>query len=454
MPTRHALLRGFNLAEQTNVRALAAQVIGPLLRQQGSLSSQLPGALSRCPEQDRPLLQQFCFGTMRELFRLEAIASRLLKKPFEKRDAELQALLLVGLWQLRNSRIPPHAALNETVNATSTLNHGWARKLFNAVLRRYQREARQLEADLASDPSFRWNHPQWMISKLQHNWPDHWQEILAANDQQAPMTLRVNKRQLTLDNALERLSEAGIAAVPGRFADTALVLDQAVDVQRIPGFDRGWFSVQDEAAQLAAGLLDAAPGQRVLDACAAPGGKLCHLLESTPDLKEVLAIELEPARAQRITDNLNRLGLEQDCRLLIADATSRDWWDGQSFERILIDAPCSATGVIRRHPDIKLLRQGEDISTLAQIQLAMLGNLWSMLSPGGRLVYATCSVFSQENERIIQRFLQQQPDAVHIPIDAEWGEPRPFGRQLFPAPGGHDGFFYAVLSKGEGPTTS
>jgi len=189
------------LADHINVRALAAQVLAPLLRQHGSLSSHLPDALQHCPEQDRPLLQQLCFGTMRELFRLQVIAAKLLQKPFQERDYELQALLLVGLWQLRHSRIPAHAALNETVNATEALNHGWARKLINAVLRRYQREADQLDASLADEPQFRWNHPQWMISKLQHNWPEQWQEILAANDQQAPMTLRVNKRLLTLESA-------------------------------------------------------------------------------------------------------------------------------------------------------------------------------------------------------------------------------------------------------------
>ena len=437
-----------------NVRALAAQVLGPLLRQHGSLSSHLPDALNHCPEQDRALLQQLCFGTMRELFRLEAIADKLLKKPFQSRDFELQALLLIGLWQLRYSRIPPHAALNETVDACSALNHDWARKLINAVLRRYQRDAESLEASLSSTPQFRWNHPQWMISKLAHNWPDHWQSILAANDQQAPMTLRVNKRQLTLESAQIKLQEAGIASSPGPFSDSALVLEQAVDVHRIPEFAQGSFSVQDEAAQLAAGLVDARAGQRVLDACAAPGGKLCHLLEATPGLQDVVAVELEPARAQRITDNLMRLGLELECRLLTADATSQDWWDGTPFDRILVDAPCSGTGVIRRHPDIKLLRRGEDIAALAQVQLNILDNLWQMLSPGGRLVYATCSVFSQENERIIERFLHQHQDAEHLPVEAEWGEARPFGRQLFPTPGGHDGFYYAVLGKTQEPIHS
>lgn len=442
------------MADSINVRALAAQVLAPLLRQHGSLSSHLPDALQHCPEQDRALLQQLCFGTMRELFRLEVIADCLLKKPFQDRDYELQALLLIGLWQLRHSRIPAHAALNETVDATSALNHDWARKLINAVLRRYQREAELLETELAGKPQFLWNHPQWMISKLEHNWPEHWQTILEANDQQAPMTLRVNKRQLTLESAQTKLQEAGMPSSPGQFSDTALVLEQAVDVRRIPGFDQGWFSVQDEAAQLSAGLLDARAGQRVLDACAAPGGKLCHLLEATPGLQDVVAVELEPARAQRITDNLMRLGLELECRLLTANATSQDWWDRQPFDRILIDAPCSGTGVIRRHPDIKLLRRGEDINALAQVQLSILSNLWPMLAPGGRLVYATCSVFSQENERIIERFIKQHPDACHLPIHANWGEARPYGRQLFPQPGGHDGFYYAVLTKTEEPIAS
>jgi len=442
------------LADSINVRALAAQVLAPLLRQHGSLSSHLPDALQHCPEQDRALLQQLCFGTMRELFRLEVIADSLLKKPFQDRDYELQALLLIGLWQLRHSRIPAHAALNETVDATSALNHDWARKLINAVLRRYQREAEQLEAGLANNPQFRWNHPQWMVSKLEHNWPEHWQTILEANDQQAPMTLRVNKRLLTLESAQKKLQEAEIPSSPGQFSDAALVLEHAVDVRRIPGFDQGLFSVQDEAAQLAAGLLDARAGQRVLDACAAPGGKLCHLLEATPGLQDVVAVELEPARVQRMTDNLMRLKLELECRLLTADATSQDWWDRQPFDRILIDAPCSGSGVIRRHPDIKLLRRGEDINALAQVQLNILNNLWSMLSPGGRLVYATCSVFSQENERIIERFLKQRPDACHVPINANWGEARPYGRQLFPQPAGHDGFYYAVLIKAEEPAAS
>lgn len=435
------------MADSINIRALAANALGPLLRQHGSLSTHLPDALEHCPQQDRALLQQLCYGTMRELFRLQALAARLLQKPFKRQDSDLQALLLIGLWQLRSSRIPAHAALHETVEATEVLNKPWAKKLFNAVLRRYQREQDKLEQALSEDPCFTWNHPQWFIDKLSHNWPEHWQSILHANDQQAPLTLRTNGRQLSRRQALEQLAEAGIDATPCRFSPVGLSLSQAMDVNAVPGFAAGQFSVQDEAAQLAAELVDAKPGERILDACAAPGGKLCHLLEATPGLQEVIAVELEPARAQRIADNLQRLGLELECRTLTADASSQDWWDGIAFDRILVDAPCSGTGVIRRHPDIKWLRKGDEIAALAQVQLNILANLWQMLKPGGRLVYATCSIFSQENERIIERFLRQQNDARHETIDAKWGEARPFGRQLFPLNGGHDGFYYAVLNK-------
>ncbi len=439
--------RGYVLAELINIRALAARVLEPLLRQHGSLSTHLPEALDHCPDQDRALLQQLCYGSMRELFRLQALAGKLLKKPFKPQDMDLQALLLIGLWQLKFSRIPAHAALHQTVEATLVLNKSWAKPLFNAVLRRYQREQAQLEQSLADDPCFTWNHPQWFIDKLSHNWPEHWQSILAANDQQAPLTLRTNARQLSRDQALQQLADAGIDATACQFSDVGLTLKQAMDVNAIPGFASGQFSVQDEAAQLAAELVDAQAGERVLDACAAPGGKLCHLLERTPGLQETIAVELEPARAQRISDNLQRLGLELECRVITADASGQEWWDGNGFDRILVDAPCSGTGVIRRHPDIKWLRRGDEIAALAQVQLNILSNLWQMLKPGGRLVYATCSVFSQENERIIERFLRLQADARHHAIAAEWGEARPCGRQLFPQIGGHDGFYYAVLEK-------
>lgn len=432
-----------------NIRAQAAQVLAPLLGQHGSLKAHLPEALKQCPVEERPLLQQLCYGTLRELYRLNALAESLLQRPFREADLDLQALLLIGLYQLRSMRIPAHAAVNETVNAITDLNKPWARKLFNAVLRRYQREQQTLEQGLEQHPGFRCNHPQWMIDKLSHNWPGQWQEILQQNDRQAPMTLRINKRLLTRDKALALLSEHSIDAYPGQFCDSAIYLEHAVDIARIPGFEQGYFSVQDEAAQLACELLACQPGDRVLDACAAPGGKLCHLLEANPQLGEVVAVEMEPARAERIRDNLARLHLASECLLHLGDASASSWWDGKLFDRILVDAPCSGTGVIRRNPDIKLLRRNEDIVALADMQLAILGNLWPMLKPGGRLVYATCSVFSQENERVIERFAKQHSDLQIEPIAADWGIQGHYGRQLFPQERGHDGFFYAVLTKAD-----
>jgi 16S rRNA (cytosine967-C5)-methyltransferase len=284
-----------------------------------------------------------------------------------------------------------------------------------------------------------------MISKLQHNWPDHWPQILLANDQPAPMTLRLNTHQSSRMAYLDQLHIAGIDAVPGAFADTAIYLTQACDVTELPGFADGLVSVQDEAAQLAAQLLDLKPGQRVLDACAAPGGKLCQILEQEPGLAAVEAVELDQRRIERIQQNLLRLKLE--CKVTKGDAAASDWWDGQRYDRILLDAPCSATGVIRRHPDIKYLRRNEDLKRMAELQLSILQNCWQMLSPGGKLVYATCSIFPQENERVLERFMKAELAAVHRPISANWGHARPLGRQLFPQQDGHDGFYYAVLEK-------
>ncbi|MCV6589220.1 MAG: 16S rRNA (cytosine(967)-C(5))-methyltransferase RsmB [Marinobacterium sp.] len=428
----------------TNIRALAAQSLAPLIRHQGSLKTLLPGALARCPERDRALLQQLCYGVMRYHPQLSLLSRKLLKKPFASKDYDLLVLLWSGLYQLEHMRIAPHAAISETVAGARVLGKEWATGLLNAVLRRYQREHETLKAALAEKPAFRYNHPDWFVQKLQHNWPEHWQQILNENNASAPMTLRVNARQHSRERYLQQLHDAGIEAHACQFAAEGIQLAQPCDVGTLPGFADGTVSVQDEAAQLSAELLALQPDQRLLDACAAPGGKLCHALEQQPDL-EAIAIELEQSRAGRIRDNLARLQL--DAEVKIADAALQDWWDGRPFERILVDAPCSATGVIRRNPDICFLRKGEDIATLSDIQLAVLSNCWQMLAPGGRLVYATCSIFPQENERLIARFLKQVGDASHQPIVADWGIERPLGRQLMPQPDGHDGFYYCVLTK-------
>ncbi|MBY4677728.1 16S rRNA (cytosine(967)-C(5))-methyltransferase RsmB [Marinobacterium arenosum] len=435
----------------TNLRALAASTLAPLLHHQGSLKSQMASALAQCEPRDRALLQAICYGVMRYQPQLAALSKLLLKRPFKARDLDVRALLWVGLYQLEHLRVPPHAAISETVAAAETLGKGWAKGLLNAVQRRYQRERNTLYEQLQSEPSFRYNHPGWLIDKLQHNWPDHWQQILEQNDHNGPMTLRVNVARISRDDYLQQLQEAGIAARPCRFAKQGLTLAEPCDVSVLPGFDDGLVSVQDEAAQLAGELLQLEPGQRLLDACAAPGGKLCHALELQSGLADTVAVELDAGRAERIEQNLERLDLQ--AALVIGDASSDDWWDGTAFDRVLVDAPCSATGVIRRNPDIKYLRRSEDIKALADLQLAVLSNSWRMLKPGGRLVYATCSIFPQENERLVQRFLKQTDDACHCPIEADWGLPCDTGRQLLPQRDGHDGFYYAVLEKAKKSVT-
>ena len=433
-------------SEPLNLRAQVAQTLLPLLKHRGSLSSLLPAALAKANERDRGLMQQICYGTLRFWFRYDKLASLMLQKPFHPDEQDVQILLNSALYQLDQLSIPDHAVISESVEACKQIGKPWAGKLLNAVLRRYQREQETLTAKAKTLDGYIFNHPDWMLAKLKHNWPEQWQSILNANDLPPPMCLRVNRQRVDRAGYLRLLDAAGIAATAGEHSPDAIYLESAVGVERLPKFADGWVSVQDEAAQLAAGLLAPSPGMRLLDACAAPGGKLCHLLELEPACK-VDAVELEARRAVRITENLDRLGLT--ARIKIGDASGRDWWDQERYDQILVDAPCSATGVIRRNPDIKLLRQNEDILTLASLQLAILDNLWAMLKPGGTLLYATCSIFPQENERIIERFLKQQPSARHIPIDAPWGEAREFGRQLFPQPQGHDGFFYARLEQAQ-----
>ncbi|GAB2578453.1 16S rRNA (cytosine(967)-C(5))-methyltransferase RsmB [Nitrincola alkalisediminis] len=431
-----------------NVREAAAIVISHLIQQQGSLSTLLSDQFEAIPERDKALLQQLCYGTARDYYRLYALAGQFLKQPCDQTDTDVLALVLLGLYQLRDMRIPAHAAISETVSAISALGKPWAKGLINAILRRYQREGADIEKTLAlNDASYQFNHPTWMIEKLRHNWPEHWQSLLQNNDVKGPLCLRINALRSSMDQWDAQAQAHSIAYQSGRFSEHAIYLEEATDVHLIPGFDEGLLSIQDEAAQLASPLLMLAPGQRVLDACAAPGGKLCHLLESEAELSDVIALELNEGRIDRIYQNLERLGLQTRCQVLQADASSLDWWDGQLFDRILLDTPCSGTGVIRRNPDIKILRQNENILHLAKLQLDILENLWQVLKVDGVLVYATCSVFPQENERIIERFCKLHSDAHHDPIEAEWGIERPYGRQLFPQTAGHDGFFYARLIK-------
>lgn len=422
-------------------RAIAARVLQGVENGQ-SLSQSLPPALTQVAPEQRPQLQAVCYGSCRWYHRLDAELRDRLSKPLRKPDRIIHQLMLVALFQLRYSEQPSYAVLNETVEACRALDKPHLTGLVNGVLRAAEREGQPEPAD---DPT-RFSHPSWMVEKLRHNWPDDWQAILAANNAQAPMTLRVNARRFRRDDYLAQLQDAGIEASATRFAPHGIQLASPLPVDRLPWFADGAVSVQDEAAQLCTTLLDLAPGQRVLDACAAPGGKTCAILEACDDLQEVVAIDESADRLPRVRENLDRLDLTATLKQADAAATDQ-WWDGTPFDRILLDVPCSASGVIRRHPDIKLLRRESDIVPLAAIQLGLLAAMWRILQPGGRLVYATCSVFPQENHRIIQRFLKQQTGAVLVSPEVPWGRDMGAGRQLLPDPVSHDGFFYAVLEK-------
>jgi len=429
-----------------NPRLAAAKALAAVLSGKASLNSSLPTQMDKVEDRDRGFTQDLAFGTARWQPRLSALAAKLLQKPFKAADADVEALLLVGLYQLLYTRVPAHAAIGETVGCADKLKKPWAKALLNAVLRRAQRESETLLAELEHDPVVRTAHPRWLQKSLKAFWPQQWEAICAANNAHPPMILRVNRRHHTRDAYLDLLSEAGIAARACVYSRDGIILDAATDVRSLPGFAEGWISVQDEAAQLAADLLDLAPGQRVLDACCAPGGKTCHILEAEPALAGVVAVDLEAKRLVRVRENLERLGLSAE--LIAADGRdTATWWDGKPFQRILLDAPCSATGVIRRHPDIKLTRQPEDIAALALLQGELLDALWKTLEVGGILLYATCSTLPTENTEVIEAFLARTPGARELDLATAAGIKQPHGRQLLAQEGGHDGFYYAKLIK-------
>jgi len=423
-----------------SVRAIACQVVHDVVIHQLSLNTLLPAASELVAEKDKALLQELVFGTCRWYFHLEKQHNKFLKKPLHKHDKIAETLIKIGAYQLQYTRIPSHAALNETVAAAEELGIQKLKGLINAVLRKVTsiEKTSPLDNAIAS-------HPKWIREKLKYNWPEQFDSILQQNNQHPPMTLRVNQQRISREDYLKKLLSAEIDAKPSPFSPNGISLTKPCNVALLPNFSEGDLSVQDEAAQLSCTLLDLKPEQKVLDACAAPGGKTCAMLEAQESL-DMLALDSDPKRAALITENLERLKLS--AKVQTAQAEQIDtWWDKQQFDRILLDAPCSATGVIRRHPDIKLLRKEGDIKNLASLQLELLTSLWPTLKQGGKLLYATCSIFSQENSRIIERFLKSEPSAVLQPIKADWGIDTGFGQQLFPQQESHDGFFYACLSK-------
>lgn len=427
-----------------SVRRLAWEVLTHVFEGRRSLGEVLENAKNMHPlsPADQGFLQILCYQVCRYAFQIDALLAQFLQKPLRRQDSDIQQILRLGAVQLWHLNISAHAALAETMKLVPR-KKAWAKGLVNAVL--HKASALRWEEAVASLPlSEKTSHPGWLVEALQNAWPDSVGNILVANNVQAPMTLRVNRQKCIREQYWQLLQTAQIEAGLSPFAPDALILGKPVAVTALPHFAEGFVSVQDEAAQQAAYLLDVQPGQRVLDACAAPGGKTCHLLERCPTLR-LTALDNNPERLARIQENLTRLQLQ--AILKSGDATRKDWWDGQLFDRILLDAPCSATGVIRRHPDIKILRRPEDIPQLAKVQLVMLKNLWSMLKPGGKLLYATCSVLPQENEEVIASFLHSELGAHCASIDSNAPNPAKFGWQLFPEAGGHDGFYYALLEK-------
>lgn len=430
---------------QDSPRALAARVLAAVWR-----GTRLDEALSQSlspdfPARDAALVHELCYGTLRFEPRLEFWLTGLLARPLDAREPELRALLLLGLYQLSEMRVPPHAAIAETVEACRHLSKPWAVQLVNAVLRRFQREQAQLVRQLPQHAEAHYAHPRWLLERIRRDWPDHWREILEAGNQRPPLTLRVNRLRRTRAALLAELASAGIAAQACEFSADGVIALEPFDVRSQPGFAAGLFSVQDESAQLAAGLLELRAGMRVLDACAAPGGKTGHLLECCPQA-QVLALDNDAQRIAKIHENLQRLGLSAEVR--VADATRPDsWWDSRPFERILLDAPCSATGVIRRHPDIKARRRPAEVSAAVAAQTRMLAALWPLLASGGKLLYVTCSLLVEENAAQVDKFLAAHADARALPIAAHWGVASPPGRQILSGESRMDGFYYACLHK-------
>ena len=436
-------------ARRINARAAAARTVQEVVARARYLDTALAQTLASLPAaqaREAALIQEMTYGVLRWFHELETVAALFLTKPLKEKDRDIHALLLTGLYQLRHMRVAKHAAVTETVDAAAALKKPWAKNLLNACLRSYLREEARAQAAIAANPAAAFSHPAWLIDAFRCDWPENWRAILAANNERPPMVLRVNRLKFTRKQYLARLAAGGIPAAAMPTLPDAIRLETPVAVDALPGFAQGEVSVQDGAAQFAAVLLDAQAGERVLDACAAPGGKTGHLLERAPGLAELVALDREPARVALIEENLVRLGMT--ATIVTGDATDpRAWWDGRQFDRILADVPCSATGVIRRHPDIKVRRQPQDLPKLLETQTRILESLWPLLKPGGKLLYVTCSILTAENEKQLAAFLARHPEAAEDGLPPTAGVARVVGRQILPGESGMDGFYYACLRK-------
>jgi 16S rRNA (cytosine967-C5)-methyltransferase len=432
-------------------RSVAAHAVARILREGVTLDAALHDALAATPAGLGPSVRSLSYGAVRGYYRHEAILSRLLSQPVRSLDLLVRALMSVALFELEDARTPEYAVVDAAVKAAKATDAARASGLVNAVLRRYLRERKTVDADIARNPALRHASPIWLADRFRADWPVRWTQLLAAGDAQAPMWLRVDGRRATTESYLEKLREAGLGARAESRVPLAIALDAPCDVHELPGFDQGLVSVQDLGAQCVAFPLELSCGQRVLDACAAPGGKTALIAEREPSLARLVGVDIDPQRLTRVQENLVRGDLRAE--LVPGDLREPDaWWDGEPFDRILVDAPCSALGVIRRHPDIRLRKSPSEIDKLPLLQARLLAASWRMLAPGGRLVYATCTVTRSENRDVVAAFLAGTPDAGIVPPESwpgwpGFGEADGFGRQILPGEAGADGFYYAALLK-------
>ena len=428
------------MKKQLNLRSLAAQAVEQVLEQGQSLSNVLPPLQQKVSDKDKALLQELCFGVLRTLSQLDWLIGKLMSRPMTGKQRVVHYLIMVGIYQLLYTRIPPHAALAETVEGAVAIKRPQLKGLINGVLRQFQRQQEELLSEF-SRSEIRFLHPSWLLKRLQKAYPAQWEAIVEANNQRPPMWLRVNRVHHPRDSWLALLEKAGMKGFTHPAYPDAVRMETPVPVHALPGFEEGWVTVQDASAQGCITFLDPKNGEQILDLCAAPGGKTTHILEAAPEA-QVLAVDVDEQRLSRVYDNLKRLGVKAEVKQ--GDGRFPEQWCGnEQFDRILLDAPCSATGVIRRHPDIKWLRRDRDIAELAQLQSEILDAVWPHLKTGGTLVYATCSVLPEENSQQIKAFLQRTADAVL----SETGSADLPGQQNLPGAEEGDGFFYAKLIK-------
>jgi 16S rRNA (cytosine967-C5)-methyltransferase len=432
-----------------DARAVAAQVTMRVLHERVTLDAALEAALAEAPRTLVAPARSLSFGAVRGFYRHEAILRRLLTQPGKALEPLVRAILSVALFELEDARTPDYAVVDAAVRTAKAA--GRSAGLINALLRRYLRERESLQADIARNPAARYAAPEWLAQRLREDWPERWTDILAGCDVQAPMWLRVNARHGTAADYVATLRQAGIEAVAEPRVPQAVLLTTPRDVGEVPGFADGAVSVQDLGAQCVAFPLKLEPGQRVLDACAAPGGKTALMAEREPGLARLVAVDVDGRRLKRVRENLDRGRL--DAELVHGDAASPEgWWDGVPFDRILLDVPCSALGVIRRHPDIRLRRSPQELARMPALQTRLLDAAFGMLARGGRLVYATCTLTRRENGALVREFLNRTAAAAAVPVE-EWegwpgfGQSDPLGRQILPGEASADGFYYAALTK-------